>query len=165
MFRCANISLKVALGVSCPCLQAPYPKKPPEVVPELWGHFWIQTLPGEDFGPRSLVPSSFSFTTFGPHHHKAHPHWPLSAATAGETQPNAVPVWRVFTSAKKSSLYSWQNEASMELLELILPKKTAQMPPCIQLVSQELQGQKIWQDLKSRLSSCLVLSTLMLPVF
>lgn len=53
----------------------------------------------------------------------------------------------------------------MELLELVLLKKTAQLPPCIQLVSRELQGQKIWQDLKSRLSSCLVLSTLMLPVF
>lgn len=39
----------------------------------------------------------------------------------------------------------------MELLELVLPKKTAQMPPRIQLVSRELQGQKIWQDLESAL--------------
>lgn len=70
-----------------------------------------------------------------------------------------------FASAKKSPLHSWQNWASIELLELVPLKKTAQMPPCIQLVSRELQGQKIWQDLKSQLSSCLILSTLMLPVF
>lgn len=32
--------------------------KTPEVVPEFWGHLLIQTLPGEDFCPRSLAPSS-----------------------------------------------------------------------------------------------------------
>lgn len=44
-------------------------------------------------------------------------------------------------------------------------KKTAQMPPHDQLVSRELQGQNIWHDLKSQLSSCLILSTLVPLVF
>lgn len=39
------------------------------------------------------------------------------------------------------------------------------MPPHMQLVSRELQGQEIWHNVKSRLPSCFILCTLMPPVF
>lgn len=48
-----------------------------------------------------------------------------------------------------------QRCASRGLLKLVPPKKTAQMPPCIQLVSQNFKAKRFGR-IQRRLSSCLV---------